>query len=237
MNIPAVLGITTASMMAGFATRKIGYFTHFMYLSSIITPIGAGLISTFTTTTARPKWIGYQVLWGVGLGLGMQQPSVGAQTVLVRKDVPTGVSMMFFAQGLGGAIFVSVANNVFDNKLAQGLTTISGIDPSVVAHVGATDLRTVVPQQYLHSVLAVYNAAVKNAFYVTTALAAATIFGSLAMEWKSLKKVAAEQQAAAKAAAAAAAAAQGGTSGSAPLEAPMQQQSEQRQTERDAEKV
>ncbi|KAK4945766.1 hypothetical protein LTR10_015114 [Elasticomyces elasticus] len=199
MNIPAVLGLTISSMFAGFATRKIGYFTQWMYLSTVITSIAAGLICTFTVSTGHSRWIGYQAMWGLGLGFGMQQPSVAAQVSLNRKDVSTGISVVFFAQTLGGAIFVSVANNIFDNKLASGLSTIPGINSNLVTQIGATDLRKVVPQQSLQAVLVVYNLALRNAFYVCASLAAATIFGCLAMEWKSLKKAAAEQQAAAKA--------------------------------------
>lgn len=33
-------------------------------------PIGAGLITTFTPTTNHARWIGYQVIYGFGLGLG-----------------------------------------------------------------------------------------------------------------------------------------------------------------------
>lgn len=201
MNLPAILAMTVAGIIAGFGTRSLGYFTLWMYISSVLTPIGAGLISTFTPTTAHPKWIGYQVLWGLGLGLGMQQPSVAAQTVLARNDVPIGTAMMFFAQTLGGSVFVSVANNVFVNKLAQGLKTVPGIDADLVGHVGATDLRDVVPRQFLQAVLVVYNLALRRAFYVGMAVSAATVIGSLAMEWVNLKKVAAEQEAAAKASA------------------------------------
>jgi MFS family permease len=200
MNLPAVLGITVASMAAGILTRKLGYFTQWMYASCILSSIGTGLISTFTTTTGHPKWIGYQVLWGLGLGLGMQQPSVGAQVSLPRKDVPTGASMMFFAQALGGSIFVSVANNVFDNTLSQDLAKVAGIDANVVTHVGATDLRDTIPQNLLEPVLVAYNDALRSAFYVVVAVTCATVFGALAMPWENLKKVAAAQEAAAKAA-------------------------------------
>ncbi|OAP54764.1 hypothetical protein AYL99_11212 [Fonsecaea erecta] len=209
MNLPAVLGITAASMLSGFGTRKIGYFTQWMYLSCILGSIGAGLITTFKTSTTHPKWIGYQALWGLGLGFGMQQPSVAAQCALARKDVPTGASMMFFAQTLGGSIFVSVANNIFDNSLASNLKAIPGVNARVVTHVGATDLRSIVSPRLLPAVLVAYNDALRNAFYVGVAVTAATILGALAMEWKSLKKVAAAQQAAAKAAREAAASEQG----------------------------
>ncbi|OCT48294.1 putative HC-toxin efflux carrier TOXA [Cladophialophora carrionii] len=200
MNLPAVLGITVASMAAGILTRKLGYFTQWMYASCVLSSIGAGLISTFTTTTAHPKWIGYQVLWGLGLGLGIQQPSVGAQVSLPRKDVATGASMMFFAQALGGSIFASVANNIFDNTLSQDLRKIPGLDAKVVTHVGATDIRSIVPPDLLEPVLMAYNDALRNAFYVVVAVTCATVFGALAMPWNNLKKVAAAQEAAAKAA-------------------------------------
>jgi hypothetical protein len=207
MNLPAVLGLTFAAIIAGIGTRKLGVFHHWMYISSILTPIGAGLISTFTTNTGHSKWIGYQALWGIGLGLGMQQPSVAAQTVLSRKDVPTGAAIIFFAQGLGGSVCVSIANNIFLNKLSTGLQSIPGINPDLVTHVGATDLRNVVPAASLGAVLEVYNFALRNGFYVGVAVSAATILGTMLMPWINIKKVAAEQKAEAAAAAAAAASA------------------------------
>ncbi|KAK5046378.1 hypothetical protein LTR84_008179 [Exophiala bonariae] len=197
MNLPAVLGITLASIVAGIGTRKLGYFTHWMVVSSVMTSVGVGLMCTFTLTTGHSKWIGYQALWGIGLGLGMQQPSVAAQTVLARKDVPTGATIMFFAQGLGGSVCVSIANNIFLNKLSTGLTSIPGINGDLVTHVGATDLRNVVPAASLDAVLAVYNLALRNAFYVGVAVSTATIIGTLLMPWINIKKVAADQKAAA----------------------------------------
>ena len=203
MNLPAVLGITLASIIAGIGTRKLGYFTHWMVVASIATSVGAGLMCTFTLSTDHSKWIGYQALWGIGLGLGMQQPSVAAQTVLARKDVPTGATVMFFAQGLGGSVCISIANNIFLNKLSAGLASIPGINHDLVTHVGATDLRNVVPAGSLHAVLEVYNLALRNGLYVGVAVSAATIIGTLLMPWINIKKVAAEQKAAAAAAAAA----------------------------------
>lgn len=201
MNLPSVLGMTLSAIVAGIGTRKLGFFTHWMLISSIMTSIGTGLMCTFTTSTNHSKWIGYQVIWGIGLGLGMQQPSVGAQTVLSRKDVPTGATVMFFAQGLGGAVCFSIANNIFLNKLSTGLEAIPGINHDLVTHVGATELRKIVPAGSLDAVLTVYNMALRNAFYVGVAVSALTIVGTLLMPWINIKKVAAEQKAAAEAAA------------------------------------
>ncbi|KIM97996.1 hypothetical protein OIDMADRAFT_203364 [Oidiodendron maius Zn] len=187
MNIPLVLGLVVASLAAGFLTKKIGYYAPWMLLGAVIMPIGAGLISTFTIYTGHSRWIGYQVLYGFGLGLGMQQSSIAVQSVLKRRDVPTGASLVFFFQGMGGSLFSSIGNNIFDNKLKQGLQKIPGLNAGIITNIGATNLRQVVSSQQLPSVLVAYNAALVQAFYVAAGVAAMAIIGAATVEWKSIK--------------------------------------------------
>ena len=188
MNLPFVLGLVIMSILAGILTKKIGYYTPWMLASSIIMPIGAGLITTFTPHTNHSAWIGYQALVGMGFGLGMQQPSVAAQTILPRNDVSIGAAVIMFSQTLGGAVFISVGNNLFDSRLAHNLVKIPGLNVGSVAATGATELRNLVPTRLLPQVLVAYNDAMRAIFYLVTALTCLTIFGSLAMEWRSVKK-------------------------------------------------
>ena len=188
MSLPFVLGLVIMGVSAGILTKKIGYYTPWMIASSILTPIGAGLITTFTPHTGHSAWIGYQVIFGLGYGLGMQQPSIAAQTVLRRPDVSIGAALMMFSQTLGGAVFLSVGNNIFNIRLAHNLAKIPGIAIESVAATGATDLKDMVPPSLLPQVLVAYNDALRGTFYLVTALTCFTIFGSLAMEWKSVKK-------------------------------------------------
>ncbi|KAL8708983.1 MAG: hypothetical protein Q9220_006191 [cf. Caloplaca sp. 1 TL-2023] len=193
MSLPFVLGLVIMGITAGILTKKIGYYAPWMIISSVLTPIGAGLISTFTPSTGHAAWIGYQALFGLGFGMGMQQPSVAAQTVLSRKDVSIGAALMMFSQLLGGTVFISVGNNIFDSRLAHNLMRIPGLDVGSVAATGATDLKNNVPADLLPEVLVAYNDALRGTFYLTTALTCCTIFGALAMEWKSVKKGQQEQ--------------------------------------------
>ncbi|MCJ1472456.1 hypothetical protein MMC13_001104 [Lambiella insularis] len=188
MSLPLVLGLVVMGISAGILTKRIGYYAPWMILSSIITPIGAGLITTFAPNTGHSAWIGYQALFGMGTGLGIQQPSVAAQTILPRKDVSIGAALMMFSQTLGGAVFISVGNNIFDTRFAQNLGKIPGIDVGSVAATGATALTNIVPASLLPQVLVAYNDALRGTFYLVTALASCTILGSIAMEWKSVKK-------------------------------------------------
>lgn len=116
MNIPLVLGLVITSLIGGFAITVLGYYTPFVIGSSVLMAIGAGLLTTFDPSTGSPKWIGFQVLFGAGVGFGMQQPLIAVQAVLPARDVPIGTAMIMFCQTLGGALFISVAQNVFTNQ-------------------------------------------------------------------------------------------------------------------------
>ena len=187
--LPLILGLVVASIMAGILVQKLGYYAPFMIANSILMSIGAGLITTWTPSTGHSHWIGYQALYGFGMGLGMQQANLAAQAVLKRKDIPTGVSLIMFCQQLGGAIFVSVGENVFTNKLVQGLSSISipDFDPTSIVKIGATELRQYVPAASLPSVLNAYNHALIVTYQVGLAMAALSIIGSATIEWKNIK--------------------------------------------------
>ena len=187
-NIPLVLSLVVATVSTGVLVANIGYYTPFMIFSSVVMSIGAGLITTFKRDTGHAEWIGYQVIYGFGLGLGLQQSGLAAQTVLSRQDVSVGASLMFFGQSLGGAVFVSVSQNIFTNRLVSGLGQVARLNPSTVIAAGATNLRTVVSSEQLGSVLTVYNEALTHAYDVALAVSCATIIGALAMEWRSVKK-------------------------------------------------
>lgn len=176
------------SIVSGVGITVTGYFTPFIIASSVLMAIGAGLISTFKVDTGLSMWLGYQAIFGFGVGNGIQTPIIAIQTVLPLADVAIGTSTVLFSQTLGGAIFVSVAQNIFTNKLLSGLvSTVPGIDPAVVLATGATNLAGVVDAKYLPAVLLAYNAALDQVYYIAVALASFSIIGALGMEWKSVK--------------------------------------------------
>jgi MFS family permease len=193
MLLPMILPVVVGSLSSGIIISKVGYYTPLFIISSIIMPIGSGLITTFTPTTGHAKWIGYQVLFGLGLGLGSQQPLNVVQTVLDRSDIATGSALVMFVRFLGSAVFLPVGQNIFLNSLVSKLTNLPGISPKAVTGGGATELRSLASGEDLKTLLADYNVAVVNVFYVVVAASAITIFGSVFVEWRSLKARADEQ--------------------------------------------
>lgn len=186
--IPMVLSLVVGSILNGQITSRVGYYVPAMLFCSVVSSVGAGMITTLDPGSGHAKWIGYQVLYGFGLGFGMQTSGLAAQAVLPREDVSIGTAIMFFSQQLGGAIFVSVGQNVFINSLVSRLSSIPGLSAMSIVDTGATDIQKDVPPQYLPYVLREYNYALTRTFVIATAMSAATILGSLTMEWKNIKK-------------------------------------------------
>lgn len=95
---------------------------------------------------------------------------------------------VLFAQTLGGAIFIAVAQNIFTNELVASLQgTIRDMDPRMILSVGATELREKVPKEALEPVIMGYNTALTKAFYVGVGTGAAAILGAAVIQWRSVK--------------------------------------------------
>ncbi|KAK7966131.1 uncharacterized protein PG986_000408 [Apiospora aurea] len=186
--LPLTLSMVVASMANGIFVNKIGYYTPSMIVGTCLLAIGAGLLTTLQIDTPLAKWIGYQIVYGFGMGLTFQAPNLAAQTVLPTKDVPTGTSLMFFSQLLGGAVFISVGQNVLNNQLLTRLSGLPGFSPHMISDNGATTLSSSLPPQLLEPVLLAYNESLRVVFRVGLILTCLTVFGTAAMEFRSVKK-------------------------------------------------
>lgn len=186
-TIPMVLAMVVASVISAKITQRIHYYIPGMIVCSILSSIGAGLLSTMTQYSDHSYWIGFQVLFGLGLGCGGQQASLAAQTVLSKKDVPLGLGLGFLMQQLGGAVFLSVCQNIFATKLVQRLAGVAGLDAQQIVNTGATAIREGVPTEEIDAVVDAYNYSVTRVFLVAAVLSACTIVGVAMMEWKSIE--------------------------------------------------
>ncbi|KAF4447906.1 putative aflatoxin efflux pump AFLT [Fusarium austroafricanum] len=186
-TIPLVLSLVVASIISAAFTQRIGYYVPSMVICPCIMAVGQGLITTLKPDTGSSHWIAYQFLVGFGLGLGMQTSGLAIQATLPKDHVPIGISITFFAQQLGGAIFVSVGQSILNGRLAERLSGIPGLDPKTIIDTGATDLKNVVPSQYMPKVKDAYNYAITRIFFAALALALAQLVCALCVEWRSIK--------------------------------------------------
>ena len=75
-TIPLILALVIASILAGIGVHHIGYYTQFLYIGIVFTAVGSGLLTTLKVDSNHSKWIGYQVITGLGIGMSMQQSNL-----------------------------------------------------------------------------------------------------------------------------------------------------------------
>ncbi|KAF2219511.1 major facilitator superfamily domain-containing protein [Elsinoe ampelina] len=188
-NLPFLLGTVVFSIIAGGAVFGVGYYTWACIVGSVMASVGAGLLSTFTVNTAKGAWIGYQIIYGGGIGFGLQQPLIAVQTALPDRQVSEGTAIITFIQAFGGTIFISVAQNVFNNQLLSNVVSRNiPINPAALLSEGATRLAELAPEGFLEPLREAYNAALTQTFYVTVATAALSTLGAAFIPWLSVKK-------------------------------------------------
>ena len=179
--------MVVAAVSSGILIGKVGYYTPFLIGGICINAIGAGLLNTLSIGTTIQRLIGFQILYGFGLGASMPGVNLAAQTVLPRDEVSIGVSLMFFGQTLFGAIFVSIGQNLLDGRLAQGLQGMINVTPQEIEGAGATGLLDIIPSSQHTEALRVYNSALRLCFQVAVIMSCVAIVGALTMEWRSVK--------------------------------------------------
>ncbi|KAK6086193.1 major facilitator superfamily transporter [Seiridium cupressi] len=200
--LPMLIGVIVGVLGSGALVSGLGYFTPFMIVGTILMSVGIGLLSTIVPDTSNALLIVFPGLFGLGVGIGFQQPLIGAQTVLSKEDIPIGTSIIVFGQTIGAAVVLSVGESVFQNQLKQNIESYLGIvvqDAHSLMTEGTSALAATLSADQVPKLIAATSKSLTQTFYVALAMAALSIAGSLAMEWKSVKKVAQEQEAAAMA--------------------------------------
>ena len=186
-TVPLVLSLVVMGIVGAIFTESVGYYVPAMLLSSCLSAVGSGMLSTLTLSASSSHWIGYQVIYGFGIGCGFQTSTLAPQNVLTRADVPLGMALMFFMQQLGGSVFLSVGQNIFSSQLVDSTSGIAGLNAEAILNAGATAYRSVVPLGDLNTVINAYSYALTRVFILTAALSACMILGAGIVEWKSIK--------------------------------------------------
>ncbi|KAK7019548.1 DHA14-like major facilitator [Favolaschia claudopus] len=102
-TLPVVIALVAGSVVAGGLITLIGYYAPFMILASILTLVGTGILTSLHLSSTLANWMPFEILCGLGVGFGIQQPMLAAQTVLDLRDIPTGTALVMFSNTLGAS--------------------------------------------------------------------------------------------------------------------------------------
>ncbi|KAL8740901.1 MAG: hypothetical protein Q9190_006440 [Brigantiaea leucoxantha] len=184
-NFPLVIGVSLFTVLSGGLITKYGHYVPLMIVSSIIGTIGVGLIYTLDVGSPSSKWIGYQALAGIGLGLGFQIPIIVVQASVEPEDISSASSILLFFQTIGGSFFVAAGQTAFANRLVSSIPrNAPGIDPGQVVATGATQIRSSFPADKVSGIILSYLDGVQVAFAISIALVGFSLVSALLAPWR-----------------------------------------------------
>ncbi|KAH7333047.1 putative MFS multidrug transporter [Rhexocercosporidium sp. MPI-PUGE-AT-0058] len=150
-------------LSSGVLIGKVGYYLPFIVVGSMLVSISNGLLSTLSPETSTGKWVGYQIIGGIGRGLGMQP--------------------------FGGALFLSLSDTILTNSLKSLLPKYAlAVDAQAVIDAGATGFRAFLNGTELLNVLVVYAKSVDRVLYLTTGAAVGSFVSGWFMGFKDIRK-------------------------------------------------
>lgn len=187
--LPGILSQMLMAVVSGLGVSKLGYYLPWAVSASVVMTIGSALIATWSTTTGIGKWIGYQVILGLGRGAALQQGMIALQNVLPNSQVAVGMAVMMFLQGLIGSVVISIANTIFDNSLLSEIRVgAPSANGEAVLAAGATSFRKIVTPEQLPGVLEAYAISFNRVFYLAVGLTAATFVTSWGLGWHDVRE-------------------------------------------------
>ncbi|KAJ5263521.1 hypothetical protein N7478_011126 [Penicillium angulare] len=170
-NLPLIVSMSLAIIVSGGSITKTGHTAPLMVVGGVLATIGSGLLYSLDIGSSTGKWIGYQIIGGVGWGLAYQVPINAVHGAVAPSDIATVTGIVVFFQTVGGAVSVAAAQAALVNQIIVKLAvTAPNINSALVISTGASELRDVFTTEQMTAILPAYMTGLK----VTYALSIAT---------------------------------------------------------------
>ncbi|CAG8594872.1 6831_t:CDS:2, partial [Scutellospora calospora] len=125
--MPYILGAVVSSILIGqlfSRTEKIS-FRFVTSVASALTVIGCGLTSMWNVNSGYGEYIGYLIISGAGIGITFQSLQLCGQGLVENKYIASFTTLTLFFRIIGAVFGVTISGVVFNNRIAQLLSTLT----------------------------------------------------------------------------------------------------------------
>ncbi|KAJ1734588.1 hypothetical protein LPJ72_002273 [Coemansia sp. Benny D160-2] len=115
--LPLVLGMVISATFAGIYIARIGRYLELIWACGVLMAVGNSLLLLLDENSSNAQRLGFLVITGLGLGLGVQTMIIAAQCAVKGLDMAATTTLVIFTRTLGGILGLSVLSSVFNNRL------------------------------------------------------------------------------------------------------------------------
>ncbi len=191
LSLPSIAGNLIGSVGAGQLVTRYGKWKRFLILGSVFLIAGLGLSGTIDHLT--PLWLVgiYTFLFGMGLGLLLQNLVLAVQNTVALKNVGSASASVAFFRSIGGAAGVAVLGAILGtqvtNRTTEGLAAAGVPAGPAGAAGGSLDLMKL-PEPVAEIIRAAYGDSTALIFLITAGFAVLALVCVLFIKEKPLRR-------------------------------------------------
>ena len=118
---PLMLGFIASSIIGGQLLSRTGRYKWMIIGSFVITILGLYLLSTMGANTSRGTLIGFMVITGLGMGVGMAAFTIVVQNAFPLSRLGEVTAGLAFFRSIGATIGLAIFGTVLNNQFASAM--------------------------------------------------------------------------------------------------------------------
>ncbi|KAF7314900.1 Major facilitator transporter-like protein [Mycena indigotica] len=166
--LPFMIAVILSAVVSGQIVSKLGIYFYFLLIAPVFLAVGSGLMYTISPATSTASITGFQILAGIGTGLGMQNAFVAIQAEFRDKSdahlLGQATAMASFGQFFGGTIGLGVAEPVFATELGRFLARYAPNVPQQIVRQSPTAIHDALPKELISGVVKSYTESLRVVF-------------------------------------------------------------------------
>ncbi|MCD4852718.1 MFS transporter [Arthrobacter sp. AK01] len=190
LTLPMIAGNLIGSVASGILISRFGKWKRFLIAGSVLLIGGLAFAGTMDHTTEL--WIVaiYTGVFGLGLGMLMQNLVLAVQNTVQAKDIGTASASVAFFRSVGGAIGVSVLGAIMSNHVkdlaVEGMAA-AGIPVQGGASGASMDLADI-PAPIAEIMRAAYGDATAQIFLISAIISVVALLAVLFIKERPLRR-------------------------------------------------
>ncbi|THU88693.1 transporter, partial [Dendrothele bispora CBS 962.96] len=163
-----LLACVLTVIISGILIGRVQRYWPFLLLSPVFLAVGSGLLYSIEVNTSNSNIIGYQILCGIGIGLGMQNVIMAIQVEFKSEPhyLSQATSMASVAQTLGGTIGLGIAEPVFSSQLDKYIPRYAPLVNPTLIKESPTAIYGSVDSSLIPGVIRVYTESLRIVFII-----------------------------------------------------------------------
>ncbi|KAJ7631431.1 ABC transporter [Mycena polygramma] len=182
--LPFMLAAVITIIGSGQIVGRTGYYWYFLVISPFFLGVGSGLLYTLNMDSSSAKIAGFQIIAGIGTGMGMQNGFIAIQAEFKSKPKLIGqaTSMTSFFQYLGGTVALGIAEPVFASELGTYLERFAPDAPAAIVRQSPTAIYTALPVDLIPGVVHAYAESLRIVFVLGVPVAGLALLCAVFIE-------------------------------------------------------